>query len=386
MNGDGIPDIIAPPPAAGRRARLHIWIGDGKGQLHRRGRCSYVEDGKPNPAFSVDYGGVAVGRHRRRRQYGRRLRFARRRARLALRRRQGGVPRRRGRASRRANSRRRRSRFVDADGDGKLDIIASADTLAPAGRERPDAGPRLPLPGGTGLGVQGGRDRGRLLLELRSRLGLRRRREGRHPDRQPLHRRARRCSGRTTATDASTPVRFPESRSTRFHFATVARDLRAAARAGVRGRLPVMQHRVPRSRGRRASASTRFENGAWTRTASGARRTASPRSTRSPWETSTATAWTTSSSPTASSIGSGSSSRSRTAPSPRWPRRRSPSLDSPGQCVRLADVNRDGRLDIIVVQDGRFRATRTSTGGWNVYLNGANSLGSRLESGLTSIS
>jgi VCBS repeat protein len=59
MNGDGIPDIVAPPARLGE-SRLHIWIGDGKGHFSPW-PLSFIEDGKPNPAFSLDYGAVAVG-------------------------------------------------------------------------------------------------------------------------------------------------------------------------------------------------------------------------------------------------------------------------------------------------------------------------------------
>jgi FG-GAP-like repeat len=45
-----------------------------------------------------------------------------------------------------------------------------------------------------------------------------------------------------------------------------------------------------------------------------------------------------------------------------------PSLDSPGQCVRLADVNGDSKMDVIV---SKTVATTDPTrpGGWDVYLN-----------------
>ena len=48
--------------------------------------------------------------------------------------------------------------------------------------------------------------------------------------------------------------------------------------------------------------------------------------------------------------------------------REEPSLDSPGQCVRLVDLDKDGRLDVVLSR------TVSSThpdeqGGWDVYLN-----------------
>jgi hypothetical protein len=60
MNGDGIPDIIAPPARLGGDATLHIWLGDGKGGFARQ-KLTYTENGKPKANFSIDYGAVAVG-------------------------------------------------------------------------------------------------------------------------------------------------------------------------------------------------------------------------------------------------------------------------------------------------------------------------------------
>src|SRR6266540_5034670 len=59
MNGDRIPDIVAPPSRLGE-SKLHVWIGDGKGHFSPW-PLQFVEDGKPNLTFSLDYGAVAVG-------------------------------------------------------------------------------------------------------------------------------------------------------------------------------------------------------------------------------------------------------------------------------------------------------------------------------------
>jgi hypothetical protein len=59
VNGDGIPDIVSPPSRLGD-ARLQIFIGDGKGGFSHW-PVEFIEDGKPTLGFSVDYGGVAVG-------------------------------------------------------------------------------------------------------------------------------------------------------------------------------------------------------------------------------------------------------------------------------------------------------------------------------------
>jgi FG-GAP-like repeat len=59
MNGDGVPDIVSPPSRLGGESTLHIWLGDGQGRFTRQ-QLSYEENGKP-VNFSADYGGVAVG-------------------------------------------------------------------------------------------------------------------------------------------------------------------------------------------------------------------------------------------------------------------------------------------------------------------------------------
>ena len=101
---------------------------------------------------------------------------------------------------------------------------------------------------------------------------------------------------------------------------------------------------------------------------SGARRMATPCSTRRRSATSTATGSTTSSSPTAKSGGCGSFSRGATAPSAEVAQEAEPALNSPGQCVRLADLNGDGRLDVILAKTVSSNAP-DDPGGWSVYLN-----------------
>ncbi len=59
VNGDGIPDIVAPPARLGD-FRLHIWIGDGKGRF-TEWPLRFTEGGKPLARAPIDYGAVAVG-------------------------------------------------------------------------------------------------------------------------------------------------------------------------------------------------------------------------------------------------------------------------------------------------------------------------------------
>jgi hypothetical protein len=59
LNGDRIPDIVAPPARMGGASTLHVWTGDGTGKFSRW-PLAFTEAGKPK-AFSQAYGGVAVG-------------------------------------------------------------------------------------------------------------------------------------------------------------------------------------------------------------------------------------------------------------------------------------------------------------------------------------
>jgi hypothetical protein len=45
-----------------------------------------------------------------------------------------------------------------------------------------------------------------------------------------------------------------------------------------------------------------------------------------------------------------------------------PALDSPGQCVRLADIDRDGRLDVVLAKTVSS-VKPDDRGGWDVYVN-----------------
>lgn len=59
VNGDGIPDIVTPPSRIGGNPVLHIFLGDGKGNF-TRWPLTFTEAGKEKADPGVDYGGVAV--------------------------------------------------------------------------------------------------------------------------------------------------------------------------------------------------------------------------------------------------------------------------------------------------------------------------------------
>ncbi|MEP6470387.1 MAG: VCBS repeat-containing protein [Acidobacteriota bacterium] len=59
VNGDGIPDIVSPPSRIGGNPVIHIFIGDGKGSF-TRWPLKFTEAGKAEADPGVDYGGVAV--------------------------------------------------------------------------------------------------------------------------------------------------------------------------------------------------------------------------------------------------------------------------------------------------------------------------------------
>ena len=126
INGDKIPDIIAPPSRLGD-AKLHVWIGDGKGHF-TPWPVQFVEEGKPSTTFSLDYGAVAVGDIDRdgkldvvAASHGAGLISLFGDGNGTFRIVRSGLPTR--------DFSSQAITLVDADGDGKLDIVAAVDNV-----------------------------------------------------------------------------------------------------------------------------------------------------------------------------------------------------------------------------------------------------------------
>lgn len=60
VNEDGILDIVSPPSRIGGYPFVHVWVGDGKGKFSFW-PLSYTETGKDKADAGIDYGAVAVG-------------------------------------------------------------------------------------------------------------------------------------------------------------------------------------------------------------------------------------------------------------------------------------------------------------------------------------
>ncbi len=127
VNGDKIPDIVAPPNRLGN-GKLRVWIGDGKGHF-TEWPLTFVEDGKPSPRFTIDYGGVAVGdldgdgrMDVVSASHGQGLVALLGDGKGTFRIVRAGLPR--------SNFSAQAVTLLDANGDGKLDIVASRDVPA----------------------------------------------------------------------------------------------------------------------------------------------------------------------------------------------------------------------------------------------------------------
>ena len=342
MNGDGIPDIVAPPSRLRRCEAPHL-ARRREGTLFAL--AAHVHRGrKAQPGFLPRLRRRRRRRHRRRRPARRRRRLAQPRPRVALRRRERDV-RRLPQGLPARTSRRRPSPCSTSTG-----TASSTDRSSDKYESRGIAWNRDQVHVYLYAATAGGSTRRTaswsFVLELASGPGISTATGKRTFCREATTSPRCCCSSGTRATASFRRSSFRRSRS---------RPTTSASLPGlsVRTGPPLSQTCSTRVRTRSkraspASTSTSSRTASGRSTASGGRRTRSPSRGRSPSETSTAMVWTTSSSRTRSRAGCGSFSRGRTAPSGRWTKRTSRRSLPVAQCVRLADLNGDGRLDIIL--------------------------------------
>ncbi len=363
INGDRIPDIIAPPSRLGD-ARLHVWIGNGKGGFSAW-PLRFIENGKEDPTFSLDYGGVAVGdidgdgrldivaaSH----TTGLVSLFGNGDGSFRIVR--TGLPIRNEFSTQAVV-------LADADGDGKLDIIASADGVT--GRSESQDQVRVYLYRGA-KGWEYKRDG--ILGAFYSNC---------------LHAWDFDRDGKTDVLTGShfigaltllwknlgngrfEPVSFPAVEIYSYHFATAPGTF-GKARASAFADAYQMITNQPENARATGITIYAFENGNWTR-----HRVWRKKSGQS---LQYALAMGDLDGDGLDDVVFADSELNRLRIFFQKPdgtfvelaENEEPALDSPGQCIRLADVDGDGRLDIIVSKTvASYRPN--DRGGWSVYLN-----------------
>jgi len=365
MNGDRIPDIVAPPPRLSGDAKPRVFLGDGKGKF-TRWPLQFAEDDKEATDFSIDYGGIAVGDINGDGKND--IAAASHSAGLVslLGDGKGGFAVvRKGLPMRDFSS--QAVALVDADSDGKLDIVGS--------RDMPEAVPGEPY------------DKNQVRLYLN---------RGKSWEFRPntfvgaaysnsLHAWDYDSDGKKDVVTGShyfgaltfvwknegdgsfSQVAFPEIEYHTYHFATVPATFgaeKALAFAGAYYKF-INQPEVRKAAGINIY---RFKGGAWSK--------------HPVWRQKDGTTLLYALA-TGDLDGDGfddvvfpDSERMRLrvffqrsgGTFTELEEKNEPVLDSPGQCMRVADVNGDGRLDVILsktVTSGRPE----DPGGWNVYLN-----------------
>jgi hypothetical protein len=362
VNGDRIPDIVAPASRLGD-ATVHVWIGNGKGGFSEW-PLRFIEDGKLNPSFSIDYGGVAVGdidgdgnidivsaSH----EAGLVSLFGDGKGTFRVVR--TGLP---------AKSFTSQAVVLaDADGDGKLDIIASRDRAA----EESDFQSQVRVylyRGAKGWefrpdGIIGG-------LYSNSLHAWDFDRDGKMDILTASH-----YNGGLTllwkneGKGQFSPVRFPEIEIYAYHFATAPGTFGKERVSAFADAYYMITNEPTEARAAGITVYS-FEKGAWTR-----HRVWRKKSGKT---VQFALAMGDLDGDGLDDVVFADSDINRLRVFFQQPdgsfreaaEAEEPVLDSPGQCVRLADLDGDGRLDVVLSKTQvSFRPDEP--GGWNVYLN-----------------
>ena len=366
VNGDRIPDIVSPPARMGD-GDLEIWIGDGTGRF-TPWKLSLSEDGKPLTRFSIDYGGVAVGDI-----------DADGNADVVSASHGGGLVSlfgdgkggfavvRKGLPSRDFSA--QAVTLADADRDGKLDLVASRDIVDPEPNQVVDK-MQVRVYAFLGRekgwehrkdGIVGGFYSNSLNTFDYDQDGLQDILTGSH------YTGALTLIWKNQGGGTFSGVMFPAIEVYSYHFATAPGTF-GKARVPAFADSILMQTNVPVSARAAGITLYAFQNGEWSRNRIWRK--------KDPKSSVFGLAMGDLDGDGLDEVVFADSDRRRIriltqradGSFAEIAEEEEPALDSPGQCIRLADVNADGRIDVVVSKT-ITSANPNEKGGWSVYLN-----------------